>query len=454
MFFCEIIKGNQLKNILIIAFRFPPSAVSGTFRSLGFVRHLAKSGWKQQVLTINQNLNESPDNTLLTKLPPDINIVRTGVIDIFRHVDRMKTLLKKTTPTPNHSSAPETTASENTTKKPSFKETITYFLKTPDNQLGWFFPALAGFFRLSKPAIVYSSAPPFTGHLIATVFKKIWRVPMVCDFRDPWLDNPFRVPRPGRVEKWDQWLERWVVRNADIIIANTGPMAEAIKNRHPEAQNRVHVITNGYDPEDFADITPLRDSDPDKFLLLHAGSLYGQRDPRHFLEGVQMLVKDKNCTQLKIQLIGPAESYGGLTLAEHINALQLEEYVELISSVPHQEALQRMRGADMLLIFSQGTNLQVPAKIYEYMGLGKHIFAINEPDSATAHIMKGLGKQHVAVENCPTQIAEGLEKTYKLWHSNQNANETVDDGSQPFLRKTLTYQLEVLMLSALEKKAQ
>ena len=442
-----------MKSVLIVAFRFPPSAVSGTFRSLGFVRHLANRGWEQQVLTINESLNESPDATLLAKLPDNVSVIRSGVMDPFQVWARSKAKFKKGgAGFPGKPETKPVPTEVGTKNHSSFKDTLTHFLKTPDNQIGWFFPALFKFFKLSKPDLIYSSAPPFTSHLIAVAFKKIWRVPLVCDFRDPWLDNPFRTIRPGWVEKWEQKLENRVIQYADIIIVNTQPVAAAMAARHPEAHSRIHVITNGYDPEDFSNINPFRDIEEAKFLLLHAGSLYGQRDPREFLKGLHSSIYENGCKNIKVQLIGPAQGYSGMSLAEHVKELQLEEYVDLIDSIPHQEALQRMKGADMLLLFSQGTNLQVPAKIYEYMGLGKGIFAINEPDSATTHIMEGFGKRHFACENCAAQIADKLTQAYNLWSDQPAEIDSINGNTKQYLRKELTNKLEKIMLSVLEKK--
>ncbi len=443
-----------MKKLAMIAYHFPPSAASGTFRSLGFVRHLANLGWQIQVLTVDGQGIETPDAKLLEKTPEQVEVVRAALIDPFAWWARMR---KRNATKANQANAsPCIKVNDKGTKnRVSLRELFSQFLKTPDNQIGWFLPALLKARLLAKPDIIYSSAPPFTGHLVAIVLKMIWRVPLICDFRDPWLDNPFRQARPSWIDRWEKWLENKVFKKADIVIANTEPMAEAFRVRHPEAITRIHVITNGFDPEDFCDIELERDFSSDELLLVHPGSLYGQRDPRQFLAGLRVAVFEKGCKNLKVQLIGPSENFDGKALQAHVDELELTNHVVIVSSVPHAKALAMMRGADMLLLFSQGTHLQVPAKIFEYMGLGKSIFSVCEVNSATAAIMACLGEQNFSCKNDSGQIASNLLKAYKHWEAHRLAPPAVPTqcGIDIFLRAHLTSKLDGLMCSALGQEA-
>ena len=442
-----------MKKILIIAFRFAPSAASGTFRSLGFVRHLPEMGWQIEVLTVNNSEITDADKNLLKKVPAGLKVVRAAVLDPFRLWDKIRGQQQKGDLSPEKSIENIASAEATLDQDVSFKEKITHFLKTPDNQIGWFFPALLKSFKLSKPSIIYSSAPPFTGHLIGVILKKIWRVPLVCDFRDPWLDNPFRLARPGWVESWEQCLERWVYKNADAIVANTEPMAAAFRARHTDAVSRIYVITNGYDLDDFEEIVAERATTSDLCLMVHPGSLYGQRDPRCFLDAVRCAVFESGCDKLRVQLIGSCENFGGKSLPDQVKGLGLQDYVEVIDSIPHQQALERMKGADYLLLFSQGTKLQVPAKLYEYMGLKKAIFSITEEGSATEMIMNSLGDSHFSCSNEMAEIKAELVSAYELFLQNKQQKEGSEshDATSKYLRSELTGQLDKIFMETLNK---
>lgn len=441
-----------MKKILIVAYRFAPSSSSGTFRSLGFVKHLSERGWDLQVLTIKERYAEQTDRNLLLKIPTAVKLVRTSVFDPFRAWAK----LHKCIPEQSAKNMSDTSAgSSNSISENSFsfKEIVSQFLKTPDNQIGWLFPAVLKFFCLSKPSLIYSSAPPFTSHLVAVAYKKIWRAPLICDFRDPWLDNPFHQRRSGWLSCWEEKLEKLVYRNSDIVIANTDPMANLFINRYPEMRSRIHVITNGFDPEDFENISVNRDVPLDSCLMLHPGTLYGARDPRSFLEAVRIAVKEHGCSRLVVQLIGPCEDFGGESLLSHVQRLGLAGNVQISPSIPHKQSLERMKGADLLLLFSQGTNIQIPAKLYEYMALHKTIFAVTEPDSATDQIVQGLGSHHFSAINQPEKITDKLVIAYNQWLLRRTGDDEVHfDNTHKFLRSSLTDQLETLMRSCLEKR--
>ena len=67
------------KNVLIIAYHFPPTASSGTFRTLKFVKYLPQFGWNPIVLTVDSKHEplEPMDLALLQKVPEGVRVIRT-----------------------------------------------------------------------------------------------------------------------------------------------------------------------------------------------------------------------------------------------------------------------------------------------------------------------------------------------------------------------------------------
>ena len=59
-----------VRKLLIITLHFPPSAASGTFRTLGFVRHLPRFGWQTVVVAPPAIPWEATDTELLDHVPP------------------------------------------------------------------------------------------------------------------------------------------------------------------------------------------------------------------------------------------------------------------------------------------------------------------------------------------------------------------------------------------------
>lgn len=438
------------RKILMLAYYFPPCGASGTFRSLGFARNLVRMGWDVSVLSASEYLRESRDSSLLAKVPAEVELRNARVYDPLSLWKNMKTIFMSKCSGDERREASSIAQPSNFRARASLKDQITRFLKTPDNSIGWLFPALKAALGMSKPDLVYSSAPPFTSHLVGFFLKKYWRVPLVTDFRDPWIDNPFRIHSDGVVDRWNRFLEATVFRASDLVIANTPQMGEGFSQKYPQYSTKIRVVTNGFDPEDFLDIKPLREEPKSSLLLLHPGSLYGQRNPINFLRALKHVVAE-GCTNLRIHFIGPCENFEGKSIAEHINCLGLNDYVKLSPSIGHREVLSLMKGADGLLLFSQGTDIQVPAKIFEYMALQKPIVAVCEENSATEDILRRLPDRHFCARNDVQAISSILTSFHGA--AKELGGSMAGTENSPFERSLLTRALSGYLEDLLVVKA-
>jgi hypothetical protein len=93
--------------------------------------------------------------------------------------------------------------------------------------------------------------------------------------------------------------------------------------------------------------------------------------------------------------------------------------VELGGQVSYRQALNEMRRADiLLLITSPGRPLGIPAKLYEYLGAGRPILALAEPDGDVAWVLRTSRVPHRIVPALNTaRIKEALRE---LWLEAQN----------------------------------
>lgn len=137
--------------------------------------------------------------------------------------------------------------------------------------------------RQEKVDFLFSSSYPYTVHWIARGVHKFYPKPWIADFRDPWVGNkamqkdiPFR-------KKLDAWMERKVVEEADYIINVTSSITEMYQQRYPQYAHKMVTITNGFDPEDFAKVTPVEQQ---QFTLIHTGIIADAYDIESFVEGV------------------------------------------------------------------------------------------------------------------------------------------------------------------------
>src|SRR5438552_8607286 len=63
--------------VMLIAHGFPPASGSGSNRALAFARYLPPHGWRPSVLTVQTQWAHQRDESLLTEVPSDLEVVRT-----------------------------------------------------------------------------------------------------------------------------------------------------------------------------------------------------------------------------------------------------------------------------------------------------------------------------------------------------------------------------------------
>jgi glycosyltransferase involved in cell wall biosynthesis len=232
----------------------------------------------------------------------------------------------------------------------------------------------------------------------------------VADFRDPWVagDRSVFSMLPKR---WEVRAEAAVMRDADAIVANTPRTCDLLRTAYPEHTAKMVAITNGYDPESF-EANPIPPLAGETVNIIHPGEIYANRDSRPFLEAIGKLGPDAilGRRSLRVRFIGRLES-GTQRLGDLIRAEGLGGVVSLCGQIPYAQSLREMVQADVLLLLmnSPGQRAGVPAKLYEYIGAGRPILALAEPDSDVAWILRESGAPYrIAPPRDPEAIRRAL----------------------------------------------
>jgi glycosyltransferase involved in cell wall biosynthesis len=398
------------KKILMVAYIFPPLARAGVHRTVRFVRYLTSLGWDMTVLTANESyypFNSPIDRDLLQKIPETVKVESTK---IFRGVDKLLELKNRgkkqvangksqlrsnEQPATSHQQRATSNEPPATGHQRGFiqrgKDFISDLMAIPDKDVNWLPYALTAALRVHRRErfdVIYSTAPPFTGHLVAHLVKKFTGLPWVADFRDPWARAPWKAElMDGTLRgRAAEVLEDKFVRAADRVILNTEWAARDFAEFYGAAlANKFVVIPNGFDPEDFAGLQwPQKKND--KLVITHTGSLYRKRDPGHFFDALGKLLATGRIDSKEIELrfvggIAP-ELYQSFQYAE-----ALRHVLQVIPPVSHREALAHQAESDVLLILQPGTSVSVPGKIFEYIAMRKKILALT-PEGATADVVR------------------------------------------------------------------
>lgn len=435
------------RRVLLVAYYFPPLGGSGVQRTLKFVRYLPEFGWQPVVLTARNADLSTRDETLVGQVSPDVPVVRTFIPEPYALYRR---LTRRASDVPVDLAVLTLGPSERRRFTERFAEWVRSTCFIPDARVGWLpFAVLAGWRAIRRHAVnvIYTSAPPYTCHLVGWWLKRLTGLPWVADFRDSWvgwLSAPQYRPWPAR--RIDQALERAVVTQADWRIVAIPGIRGDLCSRTPEAASlRWRVITNGYDPADFDGVQP-RPSD-ERLTIVYTGSLYGHRHPACLLRAIDSLreTAPQVVADLRICFVGRVAA----AIAAELQREPYRDVIELVPYVPHRESVGYLLGADVLLLIVDAGRfgkMIATGKIFEYLGAQRPMLALSPPDGIAARLVRSLHAGIIADPGNPAEIAHALLDCHARWCAG-TLHEWVAESRRlvPFQRRVLTGRLaEVL----------
>ncbi|RMF59874.1 MAG: glycosyltransferase [Calditrichaeota bacterium] len=293
---------------------------------------------------------------------------------------------------------------------------------------------------------IFSSAPPYTTHLIARNLKRATGLPWVADFRDSWigwLSTPQWRPAPSRAV--ERRMERSVLAEADRILTVSEGVKEDLLSRHPHLRDaRWSLLPNGFDPEDFPPKTK-NECVRDRLILTYSGSLYGPRNPEYLIRALEAMQQNGTpaLEHLRLRLVGRV----GQPILDRIDSSPVRELFEFKPYMSHQASLALLQESDVLLLIID----DVPAsrgiltgKLFEYIGAGKPILAL-APDGEAADLIRAHGLGRVVHPKNVSEIRDALAELIEL-KSNGKLQVKLDRAvKEKFDRKTLTRRLAEIL---------
>jgi hypothetical protein len=213
------------------------------------------------------------------------------------------------------------------------------------------------------------------------------RIPWIADFRDPMYSYTAR--RSWRL-KLLALIEAHFVGQAHALIVNTDAFSAALGARYPRHRSKIHVMWNGFDPAE--DLSPLPIPHGRRKELVHTGELYGGRHPGPILDSMLRLAASGlvSADRMRLSLIGSSDDgFSGSGVLKQLIERGLVQHVP--SRIPQLEARLIARQSDALLLLQPQTDVQVPAKLFEYVRIGRPVLAFVQRDSPSERILLGSG---------------------------------------------------------------
>jgi hypothetical protein len=246
--------------VILIAYYFPPTQAVGSLRPFRFYKYLKRMGFRCHVITASK-----PEQNYAA----DVNFIPDELRDVWDGAAKRPLSLN------------------------AYSELLVRKVMFP-GQLGiiWSIKAASLCHKivaehLGDRFVLFSTYPPLGVLLTGLIVMLRKRIPWISDFRDPLGIGLGEGYVSGWMQFWNRRLETAVFRVASSVIANVEDAANLWRRRYPWARSKLHVIYNGFDPEE---APRAREIPPrTRKLIVHAGSLYCGRTPRVLVESLARL---------------------------------------------------------------------------------------------------------------------------------------------------------------------
>ena len=428
--------------VLVITYYWPPSGGSGVQRWLKLSKYLPRFGWEPVIYTpLNPDVNAT-DESLLKDVSKDLEVIKKKITEPYGLYKILSGKKKGEQLRANIITAEKNSGVEKrgVFQRMSMHIRANWFI--PDPRCWWIKPSvrfLSKIIKSRKIDAVISTGPPHSMHLIAKQLHRKFNLPWIADFRDPWT-NIFYFKHLGLSErslKKHKALERSVLAEADLVTVVSPQMEkEFSEGGYIAFKDKVKVIPNGYDPDDFEGVSEAGGADG-KFVVAHTGLMPQSANPDVFWKVLGDMVKTDPLLgeKLSIVVMGQTDPVVRTDIAEN----GLEGYFKDLGYVPHATSVAWQKRANLLLLplrKEKESKAILTGKFFEYLASGNRILAFGPADGNLALELEATGsgnicdfEDKVAIKNCFSDI----------WNKFKNGADIKSNLTQEQKEKRLKY---------------
>ena len=364
--------GHDERRVVLVAPEFPPSNTAGAHRPRLFAKHLAAFGWTPTVVTIRADQIEGPlDPRLEQLLAPDLRVIRTGALPIrpFRLIGDigLRTL------------APHARA-------------------------------VAQLARRGEVDALVLFGPPWFSFVLGPLFKKLYGVPFVMDYIDPWMSDwtaSHRCPSKGWIyHRLAAAIEPAVLRRASHVTAVSAGMLADLRARYPWLDaDRLTAMPYGIEPDDIARSERLGLTPPDfavddgAFNVCFTGALQpkGGEMLRAVLAAGRSLRDEGGALgkRLRLRFYGTSnmtwghDRHGVLPVAREFGVADIVS--EIPERIPYLSAMAVLRSCDVVLVMGSTAESYDASKLYPALVAGRPVLALCHAASSIRSVMEETG---------------------------------------------------------------
>ena len=429
-----------MKRVLIITYYWPPSGGSGVQRWVKFSKYLPSQGWQPVIYTPENPDMPSIDQSLYSDIPEEAEIIKrpiTEIYSIYRKISGNK-----------GGGEVNPINSQKKTLKQKLMLAIRGNLFIPDPRISWLRPSvrfLKKYLREHPVDVIVSTGPPHSMHLIAREVSKATGIPWVADFRDPWTRMFYfkHLALSDWARKKHEKLEKMVLDDASAVVAVSPLVQEEFKTM---TGNRIELVTNGYDPEDFGQIV-----EPDgHFNIVHTGLFASDGNPETLWKVLSDLCREdaRFADQLRIRLVGKNDTM----ILDSIHAAGLERNLVDLGYRDHTVAVREQMGSTMLILPLRKEpeyRATLPGKLFEYLGSQRPVLGIGQTDGAMARILADTGAGETFEWDDEAGIRAYVLKRWEKFLAGDD-DSVPDNNIEQYSRKATARKMAALLESLID----
>jgi glycosyltransferase involved in cell wall biosynthesis len=225
--------------------------------------------------------------------------------------------------------------------------------------------------RVQDVDIIWGTSPPIFQSLTAWALAKLKRTPFLLEIRDLWpafaiavgvLRQPFLI-------KASEWLEKFLYRQADLVVVNSPGFIQHTRER---GAKQIELVPNGSDISmfDAQGVEKQSWADSSVYTVLYAGAHGMSNDLETVLKAAQIL---QDRSDIEVILLGDGKEKPGLQqIAEEMALTNLQ----FLPPVPKSQMPAALASADACIAILKPIPLYgtvYPNKVFDYMAAGKPV---------------------------------------------------------------------------------
>lgn len=408
----------MVKNVIFYSFNFPPHGGSGVQRILKFIKYFHPH--LQSDVVTSQSTIDQIDHDLLNDIPASTRILRSNG---FNPTSLRNYAIRSLENNP-------TNRLYNYLFKGLIKLRNLSYL--PDAYIAWVPSTIKSvkFLIKDRPdSVIFSSVPIYSNAVGGYIVSRLFKLPLILDFRDTWVDDPYLHLPTNFHKKINTWLESKVFNHASLILVYSDWAKELYREKYPNKET--HVIMNGYDPDDLATSVIIKKSE--KVRYVYMGTVFDYSE-----EFIVCLFRALSLLPRNIRENSEVIFVGTIKLNNFTHLIKihgLEDCVTAVGYKPHSEALGYAKSSDALLFtIPNGDVSSYSGKIFELLGMKKPIIGFVYEEGIAADLLRAFGHKEFIV--------------------NYSVDEAVNILSKPILTKNWVPYTDTALCESINRKHQ